>query len=179
MNYSELHEQLYHGSNVSFSVIDLTKSVPNKDFGRGFYLTTDKFQAEKFARLKAKRIQANRGYVEVFYINNFEDLIIKQFDSADEEWFNFVLSNRGYGTFATNKKQYNFDIVTGPIANDAVGLVLNQFIAGAYGDSVSAESRSTAIRLLLTQKLHNQVFFGTEKAVSRLVFSEVYDVYTD
>jgi hypothetical protein len=34
-------------------------------------------------------------------------------------------------------------------------------------------------RLLLTQNLHNQVFFGTEKAVSFLAFSEVYDVCID
>ena len=38
---------------------------------------------------------------------------------------------------------------------------------------------SFSIRLLLTQKLHNQIFFGTEKAVSCLIFLEVYDVCID
>ncbi|MCL2129899.1 MAG: DUF3990 domain-containing protein [Treponema sp.] len=183
MNYTEFPKQLYHGSNVSFSAIDLTKSVPNKDFGRGFYMTRDKFQAEKFARLKAKRMKANKGYVEVFSINSFDDLIIKQFNSASEEWFDFILSNRGFGKFAGKFAADNinniFDIVIGPVANDAVGLVLNQFIAGVYGDPLLAESKATAIRLLLTQKLHNQVFFGTAKAISYLVFLEVYDVLID
>ena len=95
MNYAELNKKLYHGSNVSFSVIDLSKSVAKKDFGQGFYLITDKFQAEKFARLKAKRMKTSKGYVEVFYINNYDDLLIKQFDSAKEEWFDFILNNRG------------------------------------------------------------------------------------
>jgi hypothetical protein len=56
VNYEELHKPLYHGSDVSFSIIDLSKSVPQKDFGKGFYTTNDKFQAEKFARLKAKAV---------------------------------------------------------------------------------------------------------------------------
>ena len=175
-SYAELNKPLYHGSNISFSAIDLSKSVPNKDFGRGFYMTTDKFQAEKFARLKAKRMKTNKGYVEIFRLKNLDDLLINKFDSANEEWFDFILSNRGYSKFVSIKTEDVFDIVIGPVANDAVGLVLNQFIAGVYGDPLFSESKDTAIRLLLTQKLHNQVFFGTEKAVSRLVFSEVYDV---
>ena len=183
MNYAELYKPLYHGSNVSFSVIDLSKSAPNKDFGRGFYMTADKLQAEKFARLKAIRMKANKGYVEGFSFINFDDLIIKQFDSANEEWFDFILNNRGFGKyadkFADNKINEMFDIVIGPVANDAVGLVLNQFIAGVFGDPSLTESKETAIRLLLTQKLKTQIFFGTEKAVSRLSFSEVYDVCID
>jgi predicted nucleic-acid-binding Zn-ribbon protein len=165
---------------MSFSTIDLLKSSPKKDFGCGFYTTTDKYQAEKFACLKAKRINTNKGYVEVFNLKNHEGLNIKQFDSSNEEWFDFVLFNRGYGelTQKTTSTGSNniFDIVIGPVANDAVGLVLNQFVTGVFGDPVSAEAKATAMRLLLSQKLHNQVFFGTEKAVSRLSFSEVYDV---
>jgi hypothetical protein len=30
--------RLYHGTDVDFDKIDLTKSKPNKDFGQGFYL---------------------------------------------------------------------------------------------------------------------------------------------
>jgi len=178
MNYSELNELLYHGSNVSFSIIDLSKSTQKKDFGHGFYTTTDKKQAEKFASLKTRRANANNGYVEIFKISNFAGLNIKKFYSADEEWFDFVLRNRGYAKYAANSFNDMFDIVIGPVANDAVGLVLNQFAAGVYGDPSSAESKAIAIRLLLTQKLYNQVFFGSEKAVSRLVFLEVYDVCT-
>ena len=36
---------LYHGTNASFEAIDLSCSRPNKDFGRGFYLSADKEQA--------------------------------------------------------------------------------------------------------------------------------------
>lgn len=35
---------LYHGSIVNIDRIDLSKSRPNKDFGRGFYLSADKLK---------------------------------------------------------------------------------------------------------------------------------------
>ena len=37
--------RLYHGTNVDFSLIDLTKSNKYKDFGQGFYLTDIRSQA--------------------------------------------------------------------------------------------------------------------------------------
>jgi len=176
MNYAELDSPLYHGSDTSFTVIDLSKSAPKKDFGSGFYTTNDSIQAEKFALMKAKRTHSSQGYVEVFHLQNYEGLHIKKFDNSDEEWFDFILCNRGYDSLSTVNVDIFFDIVIGPVANDAVGLVLNQFIAGVYGEPGTSEAKETAIRLLLAQKLHNQVFFGTEKAVERMRFSEVYDV---
>lgn len=40
---------LYHGSNTDIDKINLSKCKPNKDFGKGFYLTTLKGQAERMA----------------------------------------------------------------------------------------------------------------------------------
>ena len=40
---------LYHGSNIDIDKIDLTKSKPYKDFGKGFYLSADKQQAQRMA----------------------------------------------------------------------------------------------------------------------------------
>ena len=41
---------LYHGSNLEIDVIDLNKCRPNKDFGKGFYLTDIPEQAMRMAR---------------------------------------------------------------------------------------------------------------------------------
>lgn len=46
---------LYHGTNIAFETIDLLKSKPNKDFGQGFYLTTDKNQAIEMILLLIQR----------------------------------------------------------------------------------------------------------------------------
>lgn len=46
--------KLYHGTNVDFGVIDLTKSNKYKDFGQGFYLTDIRTQAEELAAKKSR-----------------------------------------------------------------------------------------------------------------------------
>ena len=45
--------KLYHGSTVDIEHIDLLKSRPNKDFGRGFYLSADRQQAWRMGEFKA------------------------------------------------------------------------------------------------------------------------------
>lgn len=44
---------LYHGSNIAIEKIDLEKSKPYKDFGKGFYLSESEEQAMDMARLKS------------------------------------------------------------------------------------------------------------------------------
>ena len=178
-DYPELAERFYHGSAEAISAIDLSKSVPKKDFGRGFYTTTDRIQAEKFARLKTSRVNGTKGYVSVFTFVETTELRVKKFAASDEEWFNFVLHNRCYKVLCDSITPEVFDIIIGPVANDAVGIVLNLFVSGTYGDPNTLEAKETAVRLLLSQKLHNQVFFGTEQAIESLAFLEVYDVSID
>jgi hypothetical protein len=69
-----------------------------------------------------------------------------------------------------------FDVVMGPAANDTVGLVLNQLLVGTYGDPESKQAQETAIRLLDTKKLYNQVFFNTPQALESLKFIESYGI---
>jgi hypothetical protein len=176
MQYLELDSPLYHGSDIAVSTIDLSISVPNKDFGKGFYCTTDFTQAEKFARLKAKRKNTSKGFVSTFTFIKSSDLEIKKFAKSDNEWFDFVLSNRGHINLVDTLQSSNYDIVIGPVADDAVGLVLNQYISGTFGVPTEPEAKATAIRLLLTQKLHNQVFFGTECAIGYLKYMGTQDV---
>ena len=40
---------LYHGSNVAIEEIDLSLCKPYKDFGKGFYLTDIRSQADNMA----------------------------------------------------------------------------------------------------------------------------------
>ena len=46
--------KLYHGSNVTIEHIDLSVGHINKDFGKGFYLTSIRRQAEEMAKRKAR-----------------------------------------------------------------------------------------------------------------------------
>lgn len=45
---------LYHGSNVKINEINLSLCKPNKDFGKGFYLTSVRSQAEDMAVRRVK-----------------------------------------------------------------------------------------------------------------------------
>ena len=55
---------LYHGSNIAISEIDLTLCKPYKDFGKGFYLTDIKSQAEDmtYRSFPASQILAGSHY---------------------------------------------------------------------------------------------------------------------
>jgi hypothetical protein len=158
-----------------FKEIDLAKSAAGKDFGKGFYTTGSIGQAEKFARIKAAREDMPQGYVHVYRLMRIQDMGIKTYASANEEWFDFVLGNRGFGR---RRKQAGHapDVIVGPVANDAVGTVLNNYIDGVYGSVDDPAARDTAIRLLLTQRPHNQVFFRTQRAVECLEYKETHNV---
>lgn len=45
--------KLYHGSNIEIQRISLDKCRPYKDFGRAFYLSPNRSQAEEMASFKA------------------------------------------------------------------------------------------------------------------------------
>ncbi|MDR0846322.1 MAG: DUF3990 domain-containing protein [Lactobacillales bacterium] len=172
MNYPELASDLFHGSTVGVIEIDLSKGAYKKDFGKGFYTTSSKEQAEKFVGTKAHREHLDEGYVSVFTLPDYSDLKIKRYGEPTMEWLDFVLENRKLQK--PGGRDEKFDIVIGPVADDAVGLVLNQLIIGTYGDTSSIEAKETAIRLLKSSKLDNQVFFGTEKSIKNLIHKEVY-----
>lgn len=114
---------LYHGTNVAFDSIDLNKSKPNKDFGKGFYLSADYEQAMAMAETKVDQLEFGSPIVLAFEIDEsqMEGLNILRFNEYSEEWATFILLNRRN---ESNQPAHNYDIVFGPIANDRVGVQL-------------------------------------------------------
>ena len=106
--------QLYHGSTVSIDRIDLRMSRPNKDFGRGFYLSADRQQAWRMGEFKA----LTEGGVPVMNTYLFDESVLT-FNGYTREWADFIFLNRNNKTY---KPAHDYDIVYGPIANDRVGL---------------------------------------------------------
>ena len=87
-------------------------------------------------------------------------LKILRFGSADAGWLEYVARNRTRPTDAPD-----FDIVSGPVANDNTMPVLNLYFKGAY-------SEEEALRRLLSQRLKDQFAMKTEAALSCLAFLE-------
>lgn len=152
---------LYHGTNTEFDKIDLKKCRPNKDFGRGFYLTHIRKQAEEMAIRRCEFSGWGTPIVQKYEFDEslLQDgnLKIKVFEGVSVEWAEFILKNRK----ARGKRQHNYDIVVGPVADDGVVLQIN-----LYDQHIITIEQ--LVEGLTYRKLNSQYFFGTELAISKL-----------
>ena len=154
---------LYHGSNVEVKEPILLKVQRELDFGKGFYTTSDMEQAARWAWRTAKRRGESNAFVTVYEVNEDElkNIRLLSFDSPNVEWLNFVVKNR--------KGEYiagDWDIISGPVADDQTAQVIDLYLEGAYDEE-------EAIRRFLTQKLKDQYTFKTKEAINLLKYKEV------
>lgn len=80
---------LYHGSTVKIDHIDLLKSRPNKDFGRGFYLSADRQQAWRMGEFKAMMEGGEPMMNEYLFdetLLSTDELRVLTFESYTREW---------------------------------------------------------------------------------------------
>ncbi len=153
---------LYHGSTVCIDHIDLHKSRPNKDFGRGFYLSADRQQAWRMGEFKALTEGGEPVMNEYLFdetLLSSDELQVLTFDGYTYEWANFIFINRNN---KTNKPAHKYDIVYGPIANDRVGVQIGKYEAG----DITLEQFLNNLKYM--KGITFQYYFGTESAISKL-----------
>lgn len=151
---------LYHGSNMIIEQIDLSKSKPNKDFGRGFYLSENEAQANEMAVFKSMQLGGEPIISKFEFdeaIMNGDALRVKVFENYSEEWADFVYANR------EGNEVEQYDIVYGPIANDKVGLQIRKLKDG------SIDKAEFMNRLKYMKGITFQFFFGSEEAIKHLI----------
>lgn len=168
---------VYHGGLACVENVDLSRCSSGKDFGRGFYTTSSREQAERFANIKKKRAGVANTFVSVYECHFLPELLVHRFSAPDMDWLDFVLFNRGFraGTNPVLPRCPRLpDIIVGPVANDTVGVVLSLLTNGAFGDPLSEGAKLIAISQLRAEKLFDQVFFATKAAISVLTFKEAY-----
>ena len=150
---------VYHGSYTMIEEIDLTKSMPNKDFGKGFYVTKFRHHAESWAKVIGRK-HKTEGFVTefIFYNAEFTDRLckVKHFETYNEEWLDFVIENRN-----PLGKMHDYDIVEGPVANDKV-----QNRIGNYLDGVI--SKTEFLEELKWHEDTHQICFCTLKSLLTL-----------
>lgn len=174
--------ELYHASYIPVKNIDLSLCSDGKDFGKGFYLTTDYNQACKFVKTSIKKaikngIELNNsfvGYISIYVFDKQdENFSIFEFNDADVEWLHCVALHRKRDLFIDTSTNWNkYDVIAGKIANDTTNQVLTAYINGLYGEVGSDFADETAIKLLLPNKLCNQICFKTAKSINCLKFLE-------
>lgn len=152
---------LYHGTNVVFDEIDLTKSKPNKDFGQGFYLSREYSQAMDMAKIKVEQLESGTPTILTFEADEDKMLSLKvlRFDDYSEEWAKFILLNRNN---ASRQPAHDYDIVIGPIANDRVGVQLWKY------ENQSIDLPTLVHNLRNMKGITFQYFFGTVRAIKIL-----------
>ena len=150
---------LYHGSNTKIEKIDLSKCRPYKDFGKGFYLTEIREQAEKMASRTAHIYEGEPSVTKFeFDESALSKLSVKQFDGPNEEWALFVLANRSK---EHEQPTHSYDIVIGPVADDDIAQLFRNFNDGFISLTMSVEG-------LKYKKVSSQYFFHTEAAIKFL-----------
>lgn len=151
---------LYHGSNLEIDEILLSKGRHGKDFGKGFYLSADYMQAVRMSENVARREGYGTPVVTrfAFDMDSAESLMIKTFEGYTKEWAEFVLANRQN---RSDIQIHKYDIVIGPIADDAVGVQIRQLSRGYITFDKFLESIEYKRQTI-------QYFFGTEDAIKLL-----------
>lgn len=140
--------KVYHTSDIIIHNPDVLHSRQYLDFGRGFYVTTLKEQAEKYsARI---RIRGNNPVLNIYELNvDVSAFKYKRFDKYDEEWLDYVAACRDGRTVE------QFDIIEGGIANDKVFDTVDLYFSGRM-------SKDDALRKLAFTKPNWQICISSQ-----------------
>lgn len=120
--------RVFHGSTCEIRVPDLGRSKRFIDFGPGFYVTTIRRQAERWARRKAARVGGTAAVNEYELQDDWSAFRVKRFDAANKEWLDFVCDCRNGLT-----PYLNYDIICGRVANDKVYQAIDFYRRGIWG----------------------------------------------
>lgn len=152
---------LYHGSKSGIRGSIAPLSREHCDFGRGFYMGTDKMQP--------LTLICNYPKAKLYTLSvELSDLKILDIE-AGLEWALLIAYNRGKMEFAKDSQIYHhfaelskgYDMVIGYIANDRMFVVLDRFFNGEITDLALINSLSAL-------KLGKQYVALTEKACRKI-----------
>jgi hypothetical protein len=147
---------LYHGSNQMFEKVDLSYSRDRRDFGKGFYTTTLREQAEHWAKGMHTRLGGDGAFIYTFSFDLTDDICIKTFHDLNIEWIELIKESRIYGGL-----RHKYDVVIGPVADDNTFQTITMYLEGNY-------TANQAIERLRFFRPNNQLSIHTERALSKL-----------
>lgn len=168
----QMIKKLYHGTNMYFEEPDLAEAADFKDFGRGYYLTTNQFQAEKWAI----RDLIDNDKNDVAYVYEYEfdtddtkNLRILELLIYNEEWLDFIACNR-------TKKEENiqYDLIYDRMA-DSRGAILTEAIRD-YINKIKTAKETLAIARFRDRNM-NQYCFKTYEALAKIEKKRYAEVY--
>ncbi|MBQ8225338.1 MAG: DUF3990 domain-containing protein [Bacteroides sp.] len=116
---------LYHTSNIVVSHPDIEHSRNHLDFGKGFYLTVLKEQAEKYGQRFLRK--GEEAYLNVYELDaDLDNFTRISFESYNGEWLDYITACR------KGQSHSIYDIVEGGIADDQVFDTIDLYFSGIY-----------------------------------------------
>ena len=149
---------VYHGSTGPIERPDTKHSYRALDFGPGFYVTSVREQAVRWARRKADLTGAARAVVSRYDMGADEDgLRVLRFGGDMEAWIDFVCRCRdGEPVYR------DYDLIVGRVADDKVFRVVDMYHAGIW-------DKRRALQEIRAYEDYDQMAFITQTAIDRLL----------
>lgn len=146
----------FHGSYMEVDRPKTDAGRRNLDFGRGFYVTNLRSQAERWAVIVGGRYNDDdSGVVSMYEIDEraLEQYRVLRFDTYDIKWLDFVVANR-QGEDAAQ----GYDAVEGGVANDQVIDTVEDYEMGR----ITAEQALDQLRF---KKPNHQLCIRTQEII--------------
>ena len=154
---------VYHGTTQEIVKPNVAYSKRYLDFGKGFYLTSYKEQAEKWALRKASRLGGKAVVNEYELSENLDIYKVCSFEVEDELWLDFVCSCR-----KGDLVYQQFDLVMGRVANDDVFKTIDMYFKNLW-------TKEKVLEELRYYQENNQICIISQQLVeNELVFLKSY-----
>lgn len=202
LDFSDMNEYLYHGTYgfkdecdvATVENIDVKRGNKRVDFGQGFYVCTDREQAERRARLIYKRDNKDENNtmraalakssipIKISSVKVQEALVVrykinpdkvlgekkkKLFKMPDAEWFDFIFNNRKSSPEKSleHNQDAKYSIVYGYMA-DGVFREIAELLKEKYG-SLSRDEIKTIYECFTAKKtkIETQVSFHIKDVI--------------
>ena len=155
-----MNSLLYHGSYLTVENPIADYGRDNLDFGKGFYLTDIKGQAENWARTVSSRRGRNAiPVLNIYEIDNasLQNYNALKFESYNIEWLEYVVSCRNGGNLWRE-----YDYIEGGVANDNVIDTVEDYEKGI----ITAEQ---ALGQLKYKKVNHQLCIVNQRILDNLL----------
>ena len=143
-------KRFHHGTNVVISAIDLSLCRSRTDFGKGFYMGNNLGEARKWAISQSMATETpivmRYALSSGLFISSARILKRLWFSTPTVEWLDFVRDNRRLiaSNAQNSEPRHNYDIVYGPIADDKVVDVVDEYIDGV----ITAEEAILRVKVI-------------------------------
>lgn len=157
---------LFHTSDRRIEHPNISFSRAYLDFGKGFYMTPNRSQAEKYAKRFFK--EDRPAFLNIFELDdNCECYTCHRFTEYNGDWLDYVVSCR------KELPHINFDVIEGGIADDDVFNTLDLYMSDLI-------SREEAIKRLRKKKPNWQICVCNQQMIDKhLHFVESIELRND